>query len=199
MSILVAFEGIPASGKSVAIKGVVAELNKRGVAAIKAEFKGVDNAPQIKALLDSTEGISRTLLFWLSRLEQVRKIQELSLPYEVVIADRYIASLVVFDGFDSEPVPPTVLEWISGYFPKPDATFLLQVPVEVAEERMKKDIIQIDMREKILTNKDFVKKAVERYQKLSRDSSWVTIDATKSVDEVVDKCVDSIITLLEQK
>ncbi len=197
MSILIAFEGIPASGKSTVIKEVLTELNKSGTKATMAEFKGAGNAPQIKALFDSTEGVSRTLLFWLMRLEQVKKTQELLLQYDVVIVDRYVASLIAFDGFDSEPVPEVVINWISEYFPKPDITFLLRVTLEVACQRMKKNGGGLDLRSAILADTKFVERAEERYKRLSQDPSWITIDANQKVSEVVAECMMTFTQMLK--
>lgn len=83
-------------------------------------------------------------------------------------------------------VPREFADWASRYIKQwPDVTFFLDVPLEVARKRKKS---------KTMADLEFAKRVWQGYQELSREFSWVRIDANQTPSQVATQCLEIIIT-----
>lgn len=133
------------------------------------------------------------LLFMTDRAYHVAEMVEEVKKGKLVICDRYYHSTVAYqtaslrrkglgDNFD------WLLDANTRIAIKPDATYLLRVPVDVALKRMS------DRPEKSRFEKaEFLQEVSANYDRLaSMDSTIIMIDATKDPDEVLEQILSDI-------
>lgn len=120
-----------------------------------------------------------------NRLEHACEISDLKKRGHAVVADRYLASGIVYGGCDGLDVD--YLKKIQGWLPSPDVNILLDVSLEEARERLQKRGDPLDRYE----NEPVLKDTIQRYKKLWNDmatlegsTKWVVVDGNKSKVEV---------------
>lgn len=185
--ILIAFEGLDGSGKSVQAKMVYDELVRRGRKCILThEPTDRDLGMQIKRnVVDGTLDLSNMtlqILFTADRSDHVHKVIGPALEDRVaVIADRYYWSTLAYGRATG-----LELEWLSdmnSVFPKPDATFWLKVPPGIAAKRRgQRGIAQRSLED--LKIQERVNDAYMEIESKYSYSGWFTVDASGLVDDV---------------
>ncbi|MEM4849099.1 MAG: dTMP kinase, partial [Ignisphaera sp.] len=108
----------------------------------------------------------------------------------IVITDRYIHSSIAYQGAKGIDI-----EWIktvNRYAIEPDLVIYLRVPLEIALERIKKK----EPRWKYFEDVSRLKKVQEIYELLASQGALIAIDATQSVDEIVEQCLRIILLRL---
>ncbi len=143
----ITFEGIDGSGKSTQIKRVEEYLKGLGnkVLVIR-EPGGTELSESIRSiLLDKTNNptsIAETLLFEAARaqLTETKIIPALEQGY-IVLCDRYYDSTLAYQsgGRKIDKTLVNILNEVGSLEVVPDKTFYLDVPVEVAENRVGKE------------------------------------------------------------
>lgn len=193
---LITFEGIDGSGKSTQAKRLYEHLRGLGYAvSLHRDPGSTPLAESIrKLLLDfRTDPITELLLFEAARSSLVweRILPDLR-DGKLVIVDRFIDSTTAYQAYGRDINPDTVsiLNHIATRGRKPDITFLLNVPLEVALERIKGERTRFEER-------DYLRKVRDAYMLLAyrERERIVTIDATGSEDEVF----ESILTALRER
>ena len=101
-----------------------------------------------------------------------------------MVCDRFIASSLAYQGHGRQlPVDEVayVNDWGTGGL-RPDLTILLDVPEEVAAERMGTDLDRLEA-----VGDGFHQRVAEGYRTLAADDpdGWVVVDGSGTVDEVV--------------
>jgi dTMP kinase len=177
------FEGPEGAGKTTQV-----ELLRRALAGqdpvVVREPGGTPLGERIRELLlHSNLEIgpeAEALLFMAARSELVARVIGPALAAgRVVIADRYHDSTLAYQG----GARGLATGW-PGSFPRPDRTFLLEVPPEVGLERQRRAGRPVDRLES--EGLDFHRAVVEAYRRLAgaEPGRFVIIDATRSPEEV---------------
>jgi dTMP kinase len=136
-----------------------------------------------------------------NRLEHAMKIaQTLHTLGKPVVADRYIASGLVYGGADGLDVD--YLKKVHEWLPQPDLNILLEISPEVAIERMKVRGDKLDRYENI----KFLEEVSKRYRQLwmgmklsEGERKWVILDGSKGIPEVQADIVAAARTLKEHQ
>ncbi len=188
MTLTIAFEGLPGSGKTTAIKMIIEELQeKHNLRVGMVDIETIGYAPILRSFtrrypLGNT---SRIILFWLLRLQQYDMMQKMLRQYDIIIADRFWGSTIAFD-FYGNNVPMEVLNWVGKHIESyPDLTLFFSASLDVVKKRKKAKTMQ---------NIDFALRVERGYNELAKKMKWIKIDATESTDKVAEKCIEIILS-----
>jgi len=182
---LITFEGIDGSGKSTQAKRLYEYLKARGYkVSLYRDPGSTPLAEKIRELLISLEMDPTTelLLFESARSSLVweRIFPDLK-EGKIVILDRFIDSTTAYQGYGREINLGTVsiLNHIAIRGRKPDITFLLNVPLEVALERIRGKKTRFE-------DRDYLRKVRDAYILMANQEREriVLIDGNRDVEEV---------------
>ena len=182
---LITFEGIDGSGKSTQARRLYEYLKARGYkVSLYRDPGSTPLAEKIRELLLSFEMDQTTelLLFESARSSLVweRIFPDLK-EGKIVILDRFIDSTTAYQGYGREINLGTVsiLNHIAIRGKKPDITFLLNVPLEVALERIKGKKTRFE-------DRDYLRKVRDAYILMANQEREriVLIDGNRDVEEV---------------
>jgi len=182
---LITFEGIDGSGKSTQAKRLYEYLKAKGYkVSLYRDPGSTPLAEKIRELLISLEMDPTTelLLFESARSSLVweRIFPDLK-EGKIVILDRFIDSTTAYQGYGREINLGTVniLNHIAIRGKKPDITFLLNVPLEVALER-------IEGKKTRFEDRDYLRKVRDAYILMANQEKEriVLIDGNRDVEEV---------------
>lgn len=198
---LITFEGIDGCGKSTQVQMLSDHLSSLGYSVVVVrEPGGTDVGEAIRDILLSVElspcPETELLLYLASRAQLTRQIIFPALNEgKVVIADRFADSSTVYQGYARGIGMETVkkLNAFATMNLVPSITFILDIPEEIAAERMK--LKSKDRLEKEGT--DFLKKAREGYLILAREEPerFVVVNASRSPDVIFEE----ILLILKEK
>ena len=188
----ISFEGIDFCGKSTQV-----ELLKKYLVEKKKQVEIIREPGGT----DISEKVREIFLFSASRAQLVReKIQPYLETGIYVISDRFHDSTVAYQGFgrgiDLETVQRINNLAIGGTIP--DLTFILDIPVDVAEKRKRlKENQALDRIE--VSDSGFYKRVREGYLKLAeKEKRFRVFDGTLGIEKIHSKVVNEIV-LLEKK
>ncbi len=182
---LITFEGIDGSGKSTQAKRLYEYLKARGYkVSLYRDPGSTPLAEKIRELLLSFEMDQTTelLLFESARSSLVweRIFPDLK-EGKIVILDRFIDSTTAYQGYGREINLGTVsiLNHIAIRGRKPDITFLLNVPLEVALERIKGKKTRFE-------DRDYLRKVRDAYILMANQEREriVLLDGNRGVERV---------------
>ena len=194
----ITFEGIEGSGKSSLIVKLKKYFkNSRIETFFSKEPGGTDLGKEIRnVLLNPKSSISseaELLLLMADRAEHVqKKIQPNLLKNKVIFCDRYIDSTLAYQGSGRNLDKKAIKELFNVFnFPVPDLTILLDVPVQVGLERVRKRN-ELDRFEKEDLN--FHENIRKAYLDLAKNNSEriVLFDSLISEDELFEMAINLI-------
>ena len=196
MKRFVTFEGIDGSGKSTISKGVYEKLKKEGYDAILT-FEPTDTElGKIvkKCIEENYDPVVTTFAFIADRIQHVREIKKWVKDNKIVLCDRYADSTYAYQAVQLEDIIEKPIKWLKElhdrFIIKPDLTFLCVLEVDKALSRIKN-------REKLVSfeQKEFLEKVQKNYLHLAslEKERFVMIDASKSVNKIVDECIVKIL------
>jgi dTMP kinase len=181
--LFITFEGPEGAGKSTQVELLRAALARREPV-VTREPGGTPLGERVRDLLLHS-GVAMTpeaemLLFMASRAELVSRVIAPALAAgRTVIADRYHDTTLAYQGGGRG-----VATWWPESFPRPDRTFLLDLPAEVGLERLRRSGRSADR----LESEDlaFHRAVVRAYRRLAEaePERWVELDATRSPEEL---------------
>jgi len=184
------FEGIDGSGKTTISKMVYEELRKKWDVVLTKEptdswlGKSVE-----KAIEEKKDAITISLLFMADRNEHLKDIHKWIEEGKVVLCDRYMDSTFAYQSAHLDDVMDNPLRWLKGvhapFLIKPDKTFLFVIEPSKAISRIKR-------KKTFFENESFLEKVQEYYLVLSKEKRFVKLDATKSKEELKEKCIKRI-------
>jgi thymidylate kinase len=182
----VAFEGLPGSGKTTAIEGVVRDLTEQRFNVDVVDIETIGHAPELRQITREYPlgHRARIMLFWILRLQQYETINANNNDRDVIIADRFWGSTLAFDGYGNR-VPKEVLDWVGeGVHIQPDLTLFFDAPLSVVKQRKKATTLQ---------NPEFAKRVAMGYRRLADEYGWVNIDATQDIETVRVEAINHIL------
>jgi len=186
----ITFEGVDGSGKSTQARLLVEWLRGRGLETILVrEPGGTPLGEKIRELLLSHKHVpnerAEVLLYMASRAQLTEKIVIPTLKKKaIVVADRYADSSLVYQGMARKLGAEIVqkLNLFATYGVKPDITFLIDVPIYTALERLnskKKDRLENE-------GIDFLERVAIAYKKLANEEPerFKIIDGCRTAEEI---------------
>jgi dTMP kinase len=203
----ITFEGIDFCGKSTQaelLKDYLLKRNKK--VEIIREPGGTEISEKIRGILLDKRNLHMVMeaeifLFSASRVQLVReKIQPYLKSGIYVISDRFHDSTTAYQGYgrgiNIESVKHINNLAIGNTIP--DITFIIDIPVETAEER--REVKKNDDLDRIeVSDRNFYKRVRNGYLDIAKEESrFRVIDGTLSIEEVHNKIVNEIL-LLEKK
>ena len=195
----ISFEGIEGCGKSTQAKRLFDFFSSQKISAILTrEPGGTPFGERIRDILideksDKLNAKTETILNFAARLEHVEKVIKPSLVQnKIVISDRFFDSTYAYQG-SAFGVEANFIEALKnmtiGDF-EPDVTFLIDVPVEVAFERIKGREGN-NRYEKLSFN--FHQKVRDGFLKLAKkDPRIVLIDGMQDLDQVFNQITKTL-------
>ncbi len=200
MTKFITFEGIEGSGKSTQVKLLHKYfLDKNIPAILTREPGGTKLAEEIRSLLvngdvDKMDGVCEVLLNFAARRNHIEKLIKPALAKgEIVICDRFFDSTIAYQSFGQNVdlgLIQKVQEAAIGRF-KPDITFLIDIDVEVAFERIK-NRAENNRYEKM--DKGFHQKVRKGFLEIAKsDSRIVVIDGNLDEKEIHEEIVNKLI------
>lgn len=203
----ITFEGIDFCGKSTQVellKNYLLKKNKK--VEIIREPGGTEISEKVREILLDKKHLhmfmeAEIFLFSASRAQLVREKIQPYLKSEIyVISDRFHDSTTAYQGYGRGIDIETVkhINKLSIGDTIPDITFIIDIPVETAEERKKiKDKNDLDRIE--IADKIFFEKVRQGYLNLAKNERrFLVIDGTLSIENIHNKIVNEIL-LLEKK
>ena len=178
--------------------------------------RGATGKKSSRSKNSTMNSLTELLLFSSARSELIEKVIKPNLEKDtIIICDRFIASTVAYQGYGRKINLDTVENIInvSTHGIKPDLTILLSVDPDKALDRVNSQLSLLDSvsnpvekenprldvegsRRFELESINFHKRVFQGYKEMSKDSSWLTIDATKSIDEIHNLIWDKIQMLI---
>lgn len=190
----ITFEGPDGCGKST-ITSLVYENIKDKYDVIKTrEPGGTEISEKIRELiLDVNNSLitdrTEALLYAAARAQHVEeKIIPAVEEEKIVLCERFVLSSIAYQGYGrglGEKDIKMINDFATGNI-KPDITFLFDTKEQVSVNRKLK--AGGDRLEN--SGEDFHKKVNEAYKELSKRDDYYIIDATKSIEEVLQSCLN---------
>lgn len=199
-----AFEGIDGSGKSTQIKLLTEKLKQRGIPCY--ETREPTDSPigslvhQIMTGRITADGRVISSLFAADRLDHLLNTTD-GLCREIdrgitVVTDRYYFSSYAYNGVDMD------MDWviesnrISAEILRPTLNIFLDIPVELALERIAKNRLHTELFEKEDRLRATRAKYFEAFEKLKDTERVAIIDANAPVDVVAQRVWDAVSKVL---
>ncbi|MFY0697198.1 MAG: dTMP kinase [Balneola sp.] len=195
---LITFEGIDGSGKSTQISLLKEHLSKSGKEVqVLREPGGTDISELIRGMLLNPEieidPVTELLLFSSARSQLIaEKVKPLLAKGVVVILDRFYDSTTAYQGYGRKSIPIDQVHQINkiaSHEIAPDVTFYLRLSLEESAKRtahMQKDRME-------QSGIEFFQNVIKGFDELSKsEDRFVTIDASKNIDEVHSLILDNI-------
>jgi dTMP kinase len=195
--VFITFEGSEGCGKSTQVKRLATRLEQAGVPVlITREPGGTAIGEKIRDLLQfAPESLAMTpeaelLLFEASRSQLVREIIRPALEQgTIVISDRFYDSTTVYQGV-ARKLEPDMVEKLNDFAvagARPDLTFLLEVDITTARERMLRRVRPVQAVDRMEQEPlEFYERVSEGYRELARrDPARIRVlDGSGSPDEI---------------
>jgi dTMP kinase len=151
MAKFITFEGVDGAGKSSHLNWFADQLRDRGIdLLVTREPGGTPLGEKLREILlhEVMHAETEALLMFASRREHIERVIKPALQRGTwVISDRFTDASFAYQG-GGRGVPVEKLEqlerWVQGDL-QPDLTLLFDIPVEVARERLRKNVVQTNI------------------------------------------------------
>ncbi|MBU6438653.1 MAG: dTMP kinase [Betaproteobacteria bacterium] len=199
----ITLEGIDGAGKSSQFSAVVETLRGLGRAVVATrEPGGTPLGERLRELLlnEPMSTSAEALLVFAARQEHVLHVIEPALLRgQDVVCDRFTDATLAYQGA-GKGIPRDRLEALAQWVHpglEPDLTLLLDLPAEVAAQRMQAQGRAADRFER--EPQEFFARVRRQYLELAREQPrrWRVIDANRSLEEVREDVLQSLKSLLE--
>jgi len=200
--IFVTFEGPDGSGKSTIAEMVYENLKDQYSIIRTREPGGTEISEKIRDLILDTKNVEMTsrteaLLYAASRAQHVEEKIVPALESGVtVLCERFVLSSIAYQGYGrglGEESIVMINEFATGGI-KPDIVFLFDVGDNASENRK----IKIGGDRLETSGNLFHSRVRSAYEELSKRDKFYVIDATKSIEEVFNSCMEVLKAKLEE-
>ncbi len=197
--LFVSFEGGEGSGKTTIINNLIKRLDKLNLDyVLTREPGGCDISEQIRnVILDvaNTKTHKRTeaLLYAASRAQHVEEVIRPAMEAnKLVVCDRYVDSSIIYQGYARDNNIEDV--WAINHFAMdnvlPDITIFFDIKPEDAFKRINNGSRELNRLD--LESMEFHQKVYDAYMSLSEQDRFVNVDATQSIEAVVNEVYNII-------
>ena len=193
MKYFVTFEGIDGSGKSTVSELVFKSLKSEGYA-VEKTFEPTNSwtGKQVQKCIETkSDPFVTAFTFIADRIEHCNKIKNWLDQGKIVICDRYAESTYAYQGAQMQGLINNPIKWLKELSKNlilvPDRTFLFVIEPKdsLARIQHRNNLIPF---EKI----DFLEKVHKNYLEICKGPRFKKLDATKTIEELVDICYDDI-------
>lgn len=196
--LLVTLEGGEGVGKSTAAEGLAAVLRAEGhVVLLTREPGGTKGAEAIRTLLldqsIALTPLAQTMLHFAARVDHVELLIRPALARgEVVICDRFYDSTMAYQAYGQGVAESDITAMIQLVGLRPDVTFLLDVPTDIAQQRLTKRARAIDRYEGM--GAAFFQRVQAGFRSMAEAEPmrFVQIDASAPAAEIVARLRQSL-------
>ncbi len=195
----ITLEGIEGAGKSTQAKLLTEALKQKGFnTTLTREPGGIETSEAIRAILlhKDIEPVSELLLYEAARAEHFCKVIKPALDSgKVVICDRFADASIAYQGYgrglDIKMVEE--LNRIATFGKIPDLTFIVDIPAQLAFERLKQRGNAPDRFERL--DIKFFERVRKGYLDLNvkYPKRVIVVDGTKSIEEVHKAILEKIL------
>jgi len=194
MKHFITFEGIDGSGKSTVSKVIYKKLKSNGFDVVKT-FEPTNTwiGKNVQKCIETkTDPFITAFTFIADRIDHCKKIQRWLNKDKIVLCDRYSESTYAYQGAQLETIIDNPIEWLQELSKNriiiPDRTFVFIIdPVDaLARIKHRNNLIPFEQ-------KNFLDKVNKNYLKLIKEKRFKKIDATKSIEDLVNICYNDII------
>ena len=193
----ITFEGSEGCGKSTQALRLAARLEQAGLRTLVTREPGgtaigekirdlLQFAPESFAMTPETE----LLLFEASRAQLVREMIRPALDQgTVVISDRFFDSTTVYQGV-ARKLAAEIVQTLNAFAvgdARPDVTFLLEVDVQTARQRMLRRVRPVEVKDRMEQEPiEFYERVCEGYRELARaePDRFIVLDGAQSADAI---------------
>jgi dTMP kinase len=193
----ITFEGSEGCGKSTQVKRLAARFEKAGMRTLVTREPGgtaigekirdlLQFAPESFAMTPETE----VLLFEASRAQLVRETILPALEQgTVVISDRFFDSTTVYQGV-ARKLSPDMVATLNAFAvgdTRPDVTFILDIDVETARNRMLRRVRPVAIKDRMEEEPiEFYERVCQGYRELAKrePDRFVLLDGAQSPDAI---------------
>lgn len=193
----ITFEGSEGCGKSTQVRRLATRLEERGVRTlVTREPGGTAIGEKIRELLQfAPESFAMTpetelLLFEASRSQLVREMIAPALAQgTTVISDRFFDSTTVYQGV-ARKLAPEIVETLNAFAvgdARPDVTFILDVDVRTARERMLRRVRPVEVKDRMEQEPiEFYESVCAGYRELAKGdpARFIVIDGAQTADAI---------------
>lgn len=204
--ILIAIEGIDGSGKSTLTKSLYEQLIQHHFEVILTkEPGGTALGKQLRTILqEKNVPVCPKAEFLLFAADRAQHFKELIAPAlsqkKIVISDRMNDSSLVYQGYGrglDHDMIEKINAWAMEHI-RPDITFYLDVPLELAFERLKKRQESLTAFER--EGKEFTKKLIEGFETLyAIRKSAIKLDATQPPKVIALQAYNAVIDWISKQ
>lgn len=188
----VCLEGIDGAGKTLQAKLTAAALQERGYDAVYTQEPTHSKIGKVlREYLQDRKSIAHvdSLLFAADRIEHYyRDILPLLQAGKIVITDRYVYSSYAYQHFSG--VPLKWIEEINKFARKPDVAYFIDVEVEEAVRRLRKDNREDDEKFESITPLQQIKAI---YQKYVDTTELIAVEGNNAPNMITENLVTLII------
>lgn len=194
MKHFITFEGIDGSGKSTISKLVYKELKLKGFD-VELTYEPTDSwiGKQVKKCIETNaDPFVTAFVFIADRIEHGKQIQKWLKVGKIVLCDRYIDSTYAYQAAQLQNLINNPIKWLKelskNHYIIPDRTFVFVINPKEGLSRIKnrKNLIPFE-------RLSFLEKVQKNYLKLAVEKRFMKIDASKSINELVNNCVKDIL------
>jgi len=194
MKKFVTFEGIDGSGKSTVSKLVYKKLKNDGYDVILT-YEPTDSfiGKMVKKCIETdSDPFVTAFTFIADRIDHCKKIHSWLNEGKIVLCDRYAESTYAYQGAQLQGLVDKPIKWLQDLSKNriiiPDRTFVFVISPDDSLKRIQNRKKLIPFEKKV-----FLEKVHKNYLKLAKGERFMKLDATKTIDELVDICYKDII------
>lgn len=203
----IVFEGLDGSGKSSLMGALSLYLSQRQIPWMQTrEPGGTHLGDEIRKLLlqkgaEAPQARTELLLYEASRAQLVELVIKPELANKKwVLCDRFTASSVAFQGGGRE-ITRSSVDWLNQFATaglRPDLVILLDLPVEVSQERQKKRQMETGQTADRMEseNQDFHEKVRQSFLQQAKEvpQDWLILSALKTPDVLAQEMISELKT-----
>jgi len=195
MKHFVTFEGIDGSGKSTISKRVYEKMNAEGYRVVHT-FEPTDSSIGKfvqQCIRTQSDPFVTSFSFVADRIQHCKQIKEWLDEGNIVLCDRYAESTYAYQGVQLESQVKDPVRWLQelseGRILVPDRTFLfvIEPSVSLARIQHRAELIPFE-------RVSFLEKVHAKYLNVCKGKRFMHVDATRSIDDLVDLCFNDIIS-----
>ena len=189
------FEGIDGSGKSTISKRVNERLKAEGYRVVHTSEPTDSSIGRFvqECIRKQSDPYVTSFTFIADRIQHCKQIKQWLDEENIVLCDRYAESTYVYQGTQLEPQMKNPIRWLQelseGRILVPDRTFLFVIDPSVSLARIQHRAELIPF-ERV----SFLEKVHAKYLKVCNGKRFLHLDATRSVDDLVELCFNDIIS-----
>lgn len=194
MKRFVTFEGIDGSGKSTIAKLVCKRLKSEGYNVVST-YEPTDSwiGKQVQHCIETNaDPFVTAFTFIADRIEHCKQIKKWLDEDKIVLCDRYAESTYAYQGAQLKDIVDDPMKWLQELSKDrilvPDRTFVFVIDP-------KKSLARIQNRNKLIPFEKvaFLEKVHKNYLLLADGKRFLKVDATKTIDELVNICLNDIL------